>query len=206
MISKEEAEEKLLKIFYDVKLDRYLKKNPTHANIDMFEETKDPSHLDHFYKVKGDELEIAMWANSYEHGIPYFAVKMSKKSAIHWGEDILYRNRKLYILFNSILPIISMFISFSVRLYTARGAIITTSIFTGVLIYFIFLKINWKKRISVRFRDFFKNTDIFLPEDKLKLYSKKFYSEIIFIINIIHGFSIFVLFLSWGIISLSEFG
>ena len=200
MITKVEAEEKLLKIFYDVKLDSYLKKNPTHANIDQFEETKDPNHLEHFYKVKDDELVIAMWANSYEHGIPYFAVKMARESAIHWSEDILFKYMKLYILFNSILPLLSIFISFSIRLYTPLGAIITTSIATGVLFYFIVLKLNWNKRVLVRFKDFLKNTDIFLPEEKLKQYSKNSYSEIILIINLIHGFSIFVLFLSWGII------
>ncbi|MHA1562777.1 MAG: hypothetical protein ACTSPA_11695 [Promethearchaeota archaeon] len=200
MISKVEAEEKLLKIYYDVKLDRYHKKNPTHANIDMFEETKDPNHLEHFYKVKDDELVIAMWANSYEHGIPFFAVNMARESAINWGDDILSKYRKLYLFLNSILPFVSLFISFSVRLHTPLGAIITTLIATGVLIYFLVLKINWKKRVVFRFRDFFKNTDIFLPEEKLNRYSKTHFSEIFLIINIIHGFTIFVLFLSWGII------
>ena len=49
----------------------------------MFEETNDPNPSEHFYKVKDDELVIAMWANSYEHGIPFFAVNMAHDSALH---------------------------------------------------------------------------------------------------------------------------
>ena len=67
MISKEEAEGKLLKIYYDVKLDRYFKKNPTVAKIEVFEETKEPDEFDHFYGIKDDELKLGIWANNLEN-------------------------------------------------------------------------------------------------------------------------------------------
>ena len=54
MISKEEAEKKLLKNFYDVKLDRIFKKNPTSAKIE-FEETKKLDDLDHYLNIKGED-------------------------------------------------------------------------------------------------------------------------------------------------------
>ncbi len=200
MISKIEAEEKLLKIFYDVKLDRYLKKNPTHANIDMFEETKDPNHLEHFYKIKDDELVIAMWANNYEHGISFFAANMAHDSSIHWREDSLSKYLKQFLLIHSILPFITIFFVMYVDLYSLFGAIIINLIGTGVLIYFIVLKIKWKKRVLIRFWDLFKATGVILPEEKLKYYSKTLFRDIFLIINAIHGFTIFILFLSWGII------
>ena len=200
MISKVEAEEKLLKIFYDVKLDSYLKKNPTHVNIDMFEETKDPNHLEHFYKVKDDELVIAMWANSYKHGIPFFAANMAHDSAIHWREDPLSKNMKLYLLFHFILPFIIIFLGMYVKLYSLFGAIIINLIGTGVLFYFIVLKIKWKKRVLIRFRELFKTTGIFLPEEKLNYYSKTLFRVIFLIINAIYGFTIPLLFISWVII------
>ena len=200
MISKEEAEQKLLKIFYDVKLDSYLKKNPTHANIDMFEETIDPNPSEHFYKVKDDELVIAMWANSYEHGIPFFAVNMAHDSALHSRDDIFSKNLKLYLLLHCILPFITIFFAMYIDLYSLFGAIIINLIGTGVLIYFIVLKIKWKKRVLIRFWELFKATDVILPEEKLKNYSKTLFRDIFLIINAIHGFTIFILFLSWGII------
>lgn len=110
MISKEEVEEKLLKIFYDVKLDNYFKLYPTHANIVEFGETKDPDEFDDYFGIKEDELQIGMWANSYEHGVPYFAVIMVHGSAKHWGQDPLYKHMKLYILTHLILPLIMMFL------------------------------------------------------------------------------------------------
>ena len=200
MISKEEAEEKLLKIFYDVKLDRYLKKNPTHANIDMFEETNIPDPEEHFYKVKDDELVIAMWAKNYEHGIPFFAVNMAHDSAIHWREDIFSKYLYLFIIFHCILPFITLFFSNYFNLYSIAGAIIVNVIGTGVLIYFIVLKIKWKKRVLIRFRELFKTTGVFLPEEKITYYSKSLFLDISVISNAIHGFTIFILFLSWGIL------
>ncbi|QEE14558.1 hypothetical protein DSAG12_00371 [Promethearchaeum syntrophicum] len=200
MISKEEAEEKLLKIYYDVKLDRYLKKRPSHANIDMFEETNIPDPEEHFYKVKDDELVIAMWANNYEHGIPYFAVNMAHDSALHWNEDIFSKYLKLYILFHTILPFITFILAMLVKSYSLLGAIIIDIIGTGILIYFIILKINWKKRVLLRFRELFKNTGIFLAEERIKYYAKKLFLDAFVIINAIHGFTVFILFISWGII------
>ena len=198
MISKLEAEEKLLKIFYDVKLDRYLKKNPTHANIEQFEETKDPNHLEHFYMVKGDELVIAMWANSYEHGIPFFAANMAHDSAIHWREDTFSKYLYLIFTFHCILPFISMFFTFSVNVYSPIGAIIINVIATGVLVYFIIIKIHWKKRVLILFRGLFKSTGVFLPEEKIKYYSKFLFFDIFIIFNAIHGCTAFLLFISWG--------
>jgi len=170
MLSKVEAEEKLLKIFYDVKLDSYLKKYPTHVNIDMFEETKDPNHLEHFYKVKDDELVIAMWANSYEHGIPFFAVNMAHDSAIHWREDTFSKYLYLFIIFHCILPFITLFFANYFNLYSLTGGIISNLIGTGILIYFIVSKIKWKKRVLVRFKELFKTTGVFLPEVSIFLF------------------------------------
>ncbi len=45
------GEEKLLKIFYDVKLDSYFDLYPTSANIKDFGETKDPDDLDDWFGI-----------------------------------------------------------------------------------------------------------------------------------------------------------
>ncbi len=196
MISKEEAEEKLLKIFYDVKLDRYYKKNPTHANIDIFEETKDPDHLDQLYRIKDDELVICMRANSYEHGISYTAVHMAHNSAIHWREDPLSKIKKLYYLFNLILLTIFINLGIFLRYFSLLEAVFINIMGTGVLIYFIVLKINWKKRVLFRFRELFENTGIFLPEEKIKSYSKSLFLDILQL-NLFQGSTIFFILVSW---------
>ena len=41
---------------------------------------------------------------------------------------------------------------------------------TGGFIYFIVRYLKWKKRNLVRFKEFFKNTGIFLPEETIKKY------------------------------------
>ena len=196
MISKEEAEEKLLKIFYDVKLDSYFDLYPTQAKIVDFEETKEPDDLDDWFGVKDDILQIGMWANSYEHGIPFFAVIMAHDSAKHWREDPLGKHMKLYIYSHLILPMILMTLVGFVRLYSLVGAILINILGTGIIIYFIVLKIKWKKRVLVRFRELFENTGINLPEEEIKKHSKSRFSDIIGI-SILQGFVIFVFLISW---------
>ncbi|QEE14560.1 hypothetical protein DSAG12_00373 [Promethearchaeum syntrophicum] len=199
MISKLEAEEKLLKIFYDVKLDRYLKKTPTHANIDMFEETKDLNHLEHFYKVKDDELVIAMWANSYEHGIPFFAVNMAIDSAESWRGDPLSKYLIIYTISHMLLPLIFFFLGYIIKSKSLFGAILINLIVTGVIIYFVVLKNNWKKRVLIRYREFFDDTGISISEEKFKQYSKRLYNDFSSF-NTIQCFAFFLLLLSWVII------
>ena len=204
MISKEEAEEKLLKIFYDVKLDSYFDLYPTSASIDEFEETKDPDDLDDWYGIKDDKLLIGMWANSYEHGIPFFAVIMAHGSAKHWRQDPLYKHMKLYLITILILPLILAFLVGFIKFYSLLGAILINIVGTGTMIYFIVLKINWKKRVLIRFRELFENTGIFLPEEKIKKYSKSRFPDII-AINILLGLMIFVIAISW-VLNFSEGG
>ena len=204
MISKEEAEEKLLKIFYDVKLDSYFNLYPTSASIDEFEETKDPDDLDDWYGIKDDKLLIGMWANSYEHGIPFFAVIMAHGSAKHWRQDPLYKHMKLYLITILILPLILAFLVGFIKFYSLLGAILINILGTGTMIYFIVLKINWKKRVLIRFRELFENTGIFLPEEKIKKYSKSRFPDII-AINILLGLMIFVIAISW-VLNFSEGG
>ena len=55
MLSKVEAEEKLLKIFYDVKLDSIFEENPISAKIE-FEETKKIDDLDDYFNFKDNVL------------------------------------------------------------------------------------------------------------------------------------------------------
>ena len=193
MISKEEAEEKLLKIFYDVKLDHHYKKKPTHANIDTFEETKNSNRLGHYYKIEGDELVIAMWATSYEHGIPYIASKMAKDSAKHYRKDFFSKHMNLFVLSHLIIPIITM----SVGLLTYQDlppiAIIINILGSCTLIYFIILAFKWKKRTLIRLKELFKNTGIVLSEEKSRKYLRldfldggalSFMQGIIFLISI----------------------
>jgi len=184
MISKEEAEEKLLKIFYDVKLDRHFKKKPTHANIDMFEETKDPEHLEHLYFIKGNELVIAMWVNSYEHGIPFFAVNMAFDSAKSWREDPFKKYIVIYILVSLILPFLVIGLTLTTKLYLVKIAIDLAGL--EIFILLLFLKRRWKKRVQKRFKEFFKNTNITLSEQKIKKYSKLLFVENL----ILNGFQI----------------
>ena len=172
MISKEEAEEKLLKIYYDVKLDTYFKKNPTRANIKDFDETKDPDDLDHWYGIKNDELLIGMFANSYEHGVPYIALQMAFDSAKMWREDFLSRHMKLFSFLHLIILLITMIFGFFIKSYSLIAAILINIIGTGVLIYFFALSFKWKKRVLVRFKELFEATSIYLSEDTFKKYSK----------------------------------
>jgi len=203
MISKLEAEEKLLKIFYDVKLDRYYKKNPTRANIDIFEETKDPDHLDQIYRIKEGELVICMRANSYEHGISYTAVHMAHNSAKHWSEDPLSKLLKLYYLFNYALLVIFINLVIFLEYFSLFEAILINISGTGVLIYFIVLKIKWKKRVLIRFRELFENTGVYLPEEKIKQYSKSLFLDDLQL-NMVQGSTIFFILVSWVFIIFSK--
>ncbi|QEE14559.1 hypothetical protein DSAG12_00372 [Promethearchaeum syntrophicum] len=196
MVSKEEAEEKLLKIFYDVKLDSYFDLYPTSAKIVDFEETKDPDDLDDWFGIKDDTLNIGMFANSYEHGIPFFAVIMACDSAKYWREDSLRKRMKLYINSHLIIPLIFMTLVGFIRLYSLIGAILLNILGTGIIIYFIVLKINWKKRVLIRFRELFENTGINLPEEEIKKHSKSRFSDLIGI-TILQGFVIFLFVISW---------
>ncbi|MHA1623924.1 MAG: hypothetical protein ACTSWH_02215 [Promethearchaeota archaeon] len=204
MISKVEAEEKLLKIFYDVKLDRYYKKNPTRANIDIFEETKDPDHLDQLYRIKEGELVICMRANSYEHGISYTAVHMAHNNAKNWRDDPLNKLMTLYKLIHMILPLIILLnFLFYVRFYSLFIVVLIDILGTGIIIYFIVLKIKWKKRVIFRFRELFETTGIFLSEEKIDLHSRSLFYELI-MINMLQGFTILTLLISWVSIFIKE--
>lgn len=196
MISKEEAEEKLLKIFYDVKLDSYFKKSPTNANIKDFEETKDPDDLDEWYGIKDDKLQIGMWANSYEHGIPYFAVNMAFDSAKIWQEDSLSRHMKLFSYLHLIIPLITIIMGYFIKFHSLLVAILINIIGTGVLIYFFVLSFKWKKRVLIRFKKLFDATGINLPEEMFKKYSKLRLSAF-HITYLFQCFIIFLISLSW---------
>ncbi len=196
MISKEEAEEKLLKIYYDVKLDRYFKKNPTHANIKDYEETKDPGDLDHWCGIKDDELLIGMWANNYEQGISYIAVQMAFDSAKTWHEDLICRHVKLFSYLHLIIPIITMILGYFIKFHSLLGAILINIIGTGVLIYFFVLTSKWKKRVLIRFKELFEATSIHLSEETFKEYSKLPLSAFK-LTYIFQCFIVFLLFLSW---------
>ncbi|QEE14561.1 hypothetical protein DSAG12_00374 [Promethearchaeum syntrophicum] len=192
MISKEEAEEKLLKIYYDAKLDSYFDLYPTSASIEEFGETKDSDEFDSWYCIEDDKLLIGMWANNYEHGIPYFAVIMAHGCAKNWREDPLAKHMKLYAYSHLIIPIILIFLVGFISLYSRIGAILINLLGIGIIIYFIILKIKWKKRVLIRFRELFGNTGIYLPEEKIKKYSKSRFPDII-AITILQGFVIFCL-------------
>jgi len=196
MISKEEAEEKLLKIFYDVKLDSYFDLYPTSANIKDFGQTKDPDDLDDWFGITDDSLQIGMFANSYEHGVPFFAVIMAYDSAKFWRKDPLYKHMRLYIYSQLIFPIILMSLVGFIRLYSLFGAILINLLGTGMIIYFIILQIKWKKRVLIRFRKLFANTSINLSEEKIKQYAKGRFTEVV-LIGVLQGFIIFLLAISW---------
>jgi len=196
MISKEEAEEKLLKIFYDVKLDVYFKKNPTRANIKDYEETKDPDDLDHWYGIKDDELLIGMWANNYEHGISYIAIQMAFDSAKMWREDFYCRHVNFFSCMHLIIPLMTILFGRIIKDYSLIAAILINIVGNGVLIYFFVLTYKWKKRLLVRFKGFFENTGISLTEETFKNYSKSPLSGF-YITYFFQCFIVLLIALSW---------
>jgi len=174
MISKNEAEENLLKIFYDVKLDQNLKKKPTHVKIVEFEETQDLNDLDHYYNIKDGILQIGIRANSLEQGIPFIAVHMASDSAKKWHEEYLSNHWGSFFIFECTIFLIMMLVILILKYYPGKLiGILIDIIGTGIFTFFFVYHIKWKKRILVRFKGFFKNTGIILPEEILKKYAKK---------------------------------
>jgi len=196
MISKEEAEEKLLKIFYDSKLDNCFKKNPTKANIQDFEETKDPAEFDHWYDIKDDELKIGMWANNYENGINYVAVQMAFDSARMWKGDFLTKHINTFSCLSLIIPLMTVLFGRLIKVYSPIAAIIINIIGTGVLIYFMMLTFKWKKNLLVRFKEFYEDTGIILSEETFKIYSKSPLNTFV-ITYLFQCLIVFLIFLSW---------
>ena len=138
-----------------------------------------------------------MWTNSYEHGIPFFVVIMAFDSAKHWRKDPLFKHMKLYTISHLIIPMILMTLVGFIRFYSLFVAILINILGTGTIIYFIVLKIKWKQRVLIRFRELFENTGISLSEEKIKQYSKSRFSDIIGI-NILQSFTIFLFIFSWA--------
>ena len=172
MISKEEAEEKLLKIFYDVKLDSVFKRNPNSTKIE-FEESKDPNDLDHYFNIKDNVLQMGIRAINLEHGIPYIAVQMAGDCAKEWKDKFPHKKLSLIFILEVIISILVLIVAgildhLSINII---GPLLIISE-TGGFIYFLVLYFKWKKRIIVRFKGFFKNTGIFLPEETVKRYAK----------------------------------
>jgi len=222
MISKEEAEGKLLKIFNDVKLDRYFKKNPTVAKIEVFEETKEPDEFDHFYGIKNDELKLGIWANNLENGIAYIAVQMAFDdelklgiwannlengiayiavqmafdSAKMWREDFYCRHVNLFSCLYLIIPLMTILFGRIIKDYSLIAAILINIVGNGILIYFFVLTYKWKKRLLVRFKGFFENTGISLPEETFKNYSKSPLSAL-YITYFFQCFIVLLIALSW---------
>lgn len=197
MITKEEAEKKLLKIFYDVKLNQTLEKDPTHAKIAEIEETQEIDDLDHYLDVKDDILLIGMHANSFEHGIPYIAVQMAGDSAIDWKDKFNYNKLTPILITEAII----VFLVFIVAGILEKFSIYAIGLFliiaeTVGFIYFIVQYIKWNKRIVVRFQEFFKNTGIFLPEETINKYSKLALKN--GFVKLTHFFQYFIAFLLLG--------
>ena len=197
MITKEEAEEKLLKIFYDVKLELYYKKNPTKAIISEFEETQDPDDLDYFYRIEGDELNMGIRANSFEQGISYIAVHMARESAKEWREEFLSCHWGSFFILQVGISLIMMITVLILKFFPViRVGIYINIIGTGVLIYFFVSYFKWRKRVMVRFKEFLNDAGIFLPEVTLKRYSKKAFFDIP-ITNFSQGFIAVLIILCW---------
>nr|QEE14557.1 hypothetical protein DSAG12_00370 [Candidatus Prometheoarchaeum syntrophicum] len=197
MLSKEEAENKLLKIFYDVKLNETREKEPTKAKIADFEETIEHDDLDHYLDIQDDVLKIGIHANSYEHGIPYIAVQMAGDSAIDWKDKYNYNKFNPILITEGIIVFLVFFVAGILEKFSiyAIGLFLIIAETVG-FIYFIVQYIKWNKRIVIRFHEFFKNTGIFLPEETIKKYSKLALKNGFVKIN--HFFQYFIAFLLIG--------
>jgi len=200
MISKEEAEEKLLKIFYDVKLDSVFKENPIKAKID-FEETQDLDDLDQYFNIKDDVLQIGIRANSLEHGIPYSAVQMACDSAKEWKDKFPKKRIESIFILEGVISFLVLIVAGILEHLSIIiiGLLLIISETVG-FIYFLVLYSKWKKRVLIRLKEFFKNTGIFLPEETVKKYAK--FSSEMRMMDIVQGFIAFVIALTWfGFIS-----
>ena len=172
MISKEEAEKKLLKIFYDVKLDSIFEENPISAKIE-FEETKKIDDLDDYFNIKDNVLQIGIRAISLEHGIPYSAVQMACDSALKWKDKFNYKILNPILIIEVIILFLVFIVAGILDIFQIKNiGILLIIAETGGFIYFIVIYLKWKKRNLVRFKEFFKNTGIFLPEETIKKYTK----------------------------------
>jgi len=172
MISKEEAEKKLLKIFYDVKLDSIFEENPISAKIE-FEETKKLDDLDDYFNIKDNVLQIGIRAISLEHGIPYSTVQMACDSALKWKDKFNYKKINPILIIEAIVLFLVFIVAGILDIFSIKiVGILLIIAETGGFIYFIVRYLKWKKRNLVRFKEFFKNTGIFLPEETIKKYSK----------------------------------
>lgn len=182
-------------MFYDVKLDTYFNLNPTQASIE-FEKSEDPEYLDHAYGIEDDVLQIGMWATNYEEGISYYAVIMAHDSAKHWRDDPLAKKNKLYTLSHLIIPAITMLLGYLLKFYSIFVGIMVNVIGTGIIIYFIWVKIQWKNRVKTRFKDLFGNTGIKLSQKKIAEYSKSSFPDIA-AYSVLQGFAILIQIIGW---------
>jgi len=73
MLSKEEAESKLFKIYHILKMDEILQNSPKSVEINIFEEVSDPDHLEHnwFFSQDKNKLLVQMTAVNIEKGSQY---------------------------------------------------------------------------------------------------------------------------------------
>ncbi|MHA1765351.1 MAG: hypothetical protein ACTSWX_03735 [Promethearchaeota archaeon] len=143
-------------------MDGFFKKKPTHAKIIEFEKIEDPDNIDHWYGIKDDELQIAMFAASYEEGIPYFGVNMAFDSAKTWQKDPISKHVKLFSYLNLIVPLITMIFAYFIVFKSQFAAILINIIGTGIIIYFFI----------IRFKELFKATEVYLPEEIFDKYAK----------------------------------
>lgn len=73
MLSNEEAESKLFRIYYALEMDKIYQNSPESVDIDIFEETSDPDHLEHnwYFRKEENKIFVQMTAIDYEKGSQY---------------------------------------------------------------------------------------------------------------------------------------
>ncbi|NHJ33690.1 MAG: hypothetical protein FK732_12590 [Asgard group archaeon] len=177
MLSKEEAESKLYRIFYTLEMDKTYQKSPESVEINIFETASDPEHLEHnwYFSREKNKLLVQMTAVDYEKGTQYVSGTFAFNAAWRSMKGFIF---KLWGLIQ--LATLALIIGFEVL-----GFYLTTiQYYLGILpaiaicvidfLFFYILRVR-KKRIE---KSYLENLNVIANEiesTSLEKYSTHFF-------------------------------
>ncbi len=147
MLSKEEAESKLFKIYYTLEMDKIYQNSPESVDIDIFEETSDPDHLEHnwYFRKEENKILVQMTAIDYEKGTQYvsgtFAFNAAWKSMKGFIFNLWGLIQLLTITFIIGLEVLEIYL-LTIQFYFALLPVI----FIGFIVFFYFYTVRVRKK------------------------------------------------------------
>ena len=109
MFSKEDAENLLYEIFYQLNLDKLYEISPESTEINFFEATQDPEHLEHNWHFNKEKTKVMfqIWALDYKIGTQYLGGNLAYMAAIKSQKSLIFKRWTL-LVFLSIITILGL--------------------------------------------------------------------------------------------------